>query len=1005
MTGRQMGDRAYPAGRADLLARIEDRVERYAQTRDRDAVDGDDAVRDAEELLAAVGWSWVTAGAGTPLDSEAVLAVAWFYWYRADIPDTPDISEISDVAHATLERSITLFTPLYEIDPDLLPPMLRDALADEAAPVSASQYYQEYLETGDPAALDRAVDQLRSVIQEEQDEQDGSEVLGRALTNLAAVLRERFLFSGDPEDLADAVEAGRGAVCGCRADDPELPARWSNLGAVLLARFDTQGRSEDLDEAVVAQQKAVRLAADDDDGHPVYLANLAAVLLTRLEQNGLVGDGDAAITAAREAVQALPTGAERAAALSTLGRALALRSGRTGETGDLDEAIDVGRTAVAEAGTGTGAASAATNLASSLSARWDQRGNPQDLREAGTAGGAALKAAPSGGTEAAMCSANLATIHWHIFEGTSDEPLLDSAVNLARAATDSAGTGSPYRAGYLATLAAVLHSRFERIGRQDDLTDALTAAREAVETLSPGHPDHPRTVSILALALQARAARSGDVKDLDDAVALSRAALAVTDPQNTFAPSLQINLATVLRDRFVRRGDLDDLDQAVEYLRGTAEGAPSVQDRTIATSNLCAVLGTRFEMTGQPEDLVSAVAAGRDALAAGGHQHAAGSMRLGNLSAALRARYEALGEATDLEEAVALARLAVARSGEGSPSHGGVLSVLGAALQSRALHAANPADLDADLDDAVAAARAAVACTPDGDPALPGRLSNLGGALQARAASAVHRTPGGAAAVTADLEEAVEASRRASRAARVVPSEVASMASNLCFALHMRFLAVGRADGLDEAVAAGELAVGRTRRDAPDRTTYLTNLALALGDRFNTSRHGGDLERALDSYREAAAVNTASPLQRLAAARWGGRLAASAGRSTAAAEALAQAVRLLPRAAWQGLQRASREDRTARAAGLAGEAAACCLTVGDAQEAVKLLESGRSVLWSQSLDVRTDLSRLHRISPALAGRLTEVARALNVRPEPMMSADAPHLHSDDRPWGVPDFLD
>lgn len=64
------------------------------------------------------------------------------------------------------------------------------------------------------------------------------------------------------------------------------------------------------------------------------------------------------------------------------------------------------------------------------------------------------------------------------------------------------------------------------------------------------------------------------------------------------------------------------------------------------------------------------------------------------------------------------------------------------------------------------------------------------------------------------------------------------------------------------------------------------------------------------------------------------------------------------------------------------DAAGWAITAGNLENALELLEQGRSVLWSQSLQLRTDLTRLRLADADLAARLEEVRAALDRAPGP-----------------------
>jgi hypothetical protein len=99
-----------------------------------------------------------------------------------------------------------------------------------------------------------------------------------------------------------------------------------------------------------------------------------------------------------------------------------------------------------------------------------------------------------------------------------------------------------------------------------------------------------------------------------------------------------------------------------------------------------------------------------------------------------------------------------------------------------------------------------------------------------------------------------------------------------------------------------------------------------------------------------------------------GNLAKRTGLADSAARGFAVAVGLLPRLAPLALQRSDSERWLATFSGLAGDAAACALDIGRPDQAIELLEQGRTVLLSHALGTRTDLSALRELKPKLADR-------------------------------------
>jgi hypothetical protein len=117
-------------------------------------------------------------------------------------------------------------------------------------------------------------------------------------------------------------------------------------------------------------------------------------------------------------------------------------------------------------------------------------------------------------------------------------------------------------------------------------------------------------------------------------------------------------------------------------------------------------------------------------------------------------------------------------------------------------------------------------------------------------------------------------------------------------------------------------------------------------------------------------------LRLTAATRWGSA-AMGAGWTQLAADGYAVAVGLLHEAAWHGLDRATREEQLARWSGLAAEAATAAVLDGHPERAIELLEQGRSVIWTQALNLRGDLARLAEKDPQLAERLDGIRKVLD----------------------------
>ncbi|WBB52447.1 hypothetical protein [Verrucosispora sp. WMMD573] len=908
-----------PDAREVLLARVEARVARYADTLDSAHVLGPQAAAEAAALLAIVDRA-------EHLDAEVMLAVAYLHWVRADHVD-------AEAKEAEVAIAVPLFADLYTLDPGLLPPSLHAQL-DEATGIRA---YRSWEQTGDPQALDEAVGLLRTACTE-----GGGGP--RRLSNLSSTLRQRFLLTGDRSDIDEAVVSAAEAVRRAESTDPNRGAWLSNQGSALLARFGHSGDPADLDTAVAALRAATAAAPGG-----VYLSNLAAALITRHTISADSGDLTAAQAAARAAVTG-PGHDDQSLADATAVLCLVLTRGYdvSGDPNILAEAITAGEQAVRLGG----GPEALTNLAVALVNRYLMTGFVADLDTAVDLGRQA--AADSTAAGQAINLSNLADTLQLRFAAGAPSNVLDEAVDVAAKAVAVAGPDDPGQVTYLANLGAAHLTRHEITGHDDDLEAALAAARSAVDAAGPAHRARPLAETTLGLALLARYETDGAPADLDEAVLLARAAAAAETGVNDRISCLG-NLYAALQQLFARDGEPALLDEAVNAAAEAARLAGGTAHAAVTQSNLSAAHGLRQEATGAPADVEAAVDAAQRAVVATSPGDRALAARYGNLSAARLARFTQFGALTDLDDAITAARQAVAVS-----TGPAVLATSRSGLAAALYHRFTVVQDCADLDEAVDAARASVAGSPKEAPERPGRRANLASVLMVR------DRPD-------DLDEAIEQYQEAVAAVTGAPVLRAALQSNLAHALSRRYMLTGSAADLTAAISVGREALESAgSRPVPDRATYLVNLARALHLYAERTDDTAATSEALNLLAQAEAAAETPAEDRLTAAVERGRIAAVAGNCEQARAGYSAAARLLPEAAWTGLDRRSRERHLSRTTAIGADAAAWQLTAADIPAAIELLELGRSVLWTSLLDQRPDLSLLKHEHPELVRRLVEV---------------------------------
>jgi molybdenum-dependent DNA-binding transcriptional regulator ModE len=958
-------------------------------------------------------WEILTDGDGSAGASFRVVAALGFYHLcRAQV--LPAGHSRDDTRKAQI-----LLGVIAEHAPELITGELRDFVdqadsSDNEAEVlmeAGLEALEEYERTQRAEALDEAAEAFREAVAVSAPDDQGR---GARLTNLGNALLERYRLTGHRADLVAAIDAMRQAVAAAPPGHPKRGTRLSNLGNCLLSSFRETGDLADLAAAIEAQQEALAASPDDDHGRGATLSNLAGTLLARFERTGDLTDLDAAVSYGNQAVAASPTGhPDRPAMLSSLGGALLRRFERIGASADLDAAIDAVEQAmaavprshssrsgflvtlsacfdrrfdltgdVADLNRAIDAAREAVdkipvghpdrpmrlaNLGAMLRTRFEQTGDLADLDTAIDVGQRAVAAASRGQGARADHLANLAPSLTRRFQVTGLLADLNAAVDAAQQAADFAPPGDPHRHLRLSNLSAILTERFDRTGDRADLDAAIVTAREAVDIIPHDHPERGGRLTNLGIALLTRFRLAGDIADLDGAVDAQRQAVSVSANQLDRARYLT-NLARALTARFDRWGDREDLDAAIEAdQQAIAATPPKHPDLAARRHNLGIDLLNRFQQVGDVADLDAAISASREGLQALPPNHVDAVLAWSNLGNALAVRFDHFQIGADLDAAIDAGREAIRLAPPDHPQRPSLLTNLAASLVARFHRSSDSADLDAAVD----IGQQAVAATPPGHSALAVRLNNL---------AATQRNRFDLNGSMADLDAAIDEVRRALQLMPPDHPERQAMLSNLGNCLRMRFEETRDAGDLDDALAVGRDAVDTMPEGHPDSVMNLVNFGTILYSRFSQTGDEADFEAAVGQWRQATQMTAAASTLRLLSAQTWGSEAVKAQRIGAAVEGYSAAVRLLSEAAWHGLDRATRQDQLARWGGLASDAAAAAILNGRPELAVELLEQGRSVLWTQALNMRSDLTLLADRAPDLARRLDDI-RAILDKPQ------------------------
>ncbi|MET9675782.1 CHAT domain-containing protein [Streptomyces sp. NPDC006482] len=742
--------------------------------------------------------------------------------------------------------------------------------------------------------------------------------------------------SHDPRQLVAAIQLARVAVAGTSRTQPRHAFALTSLGELLRLSWERGRSRKDLDEAVAVGRAAVAADGRDD---PVSTAHHLSTLATSLQE--LFDEARAtavleeAIALYRRALELLPSShPEYGGQRGNLGNALLRLSAERPDPAILDEAAVHQRAAVRHAVADTPAHTLALiNLAGTLLQLAGTTRSVVALDESADAYRKALARFPAdhphrGRIEEAAALAQRLRQAVRAVAADDDHPASESAGGSA-SGTASAARSAPRPRPELTALERAQNrlSRYEEYGNPADLEQALAG----FETLVRGSGDGDirfEATNGLGTSHWCRYERLGAPGDLDTAIGLFRAAFGTVPPEYPGVLPVQANLAGTLQLRWQHRGAIQDLTEAVELYRAVLASTDPEDPRLLwRRSGLGTCLLALALHHHDSSALAEAVTLLREP--AEGPDSPTLPASWSNLGEALRQQADWGGAGPDtLDEALDLARRAVAATDAGHPLHARFQSNLALALVQRF----REREEQPDLDDAVLAAHRAVAATPEGHPNLADRLRTHAEVLR----QAYDRNPAPAA--------------------------------------------------LDALIRAAQDAVDATPRRHRQHPSSLALLAFALGVRAVTEQDADALAASGLLYRLLARDEAVPVSGRVTAAhRWS--LCALRQDDWAEADAaLRFAVALLPRIAPRRITRTDQERRLAALVGLASDAAACAIRLGDPEGAVQLLEQGRGILLGQALDARTEVTELHRLHPVLALRFEELREALDRPEHPLFSS-------------------
>ncbi|KAJ7120836.1 CHAT domain-containing protein [Mycena epipterygia] len=456
--------------------------------------------------------------------------------------------------------------------------------------------------------------------------------------------------------------------------------------------------------------------------------------------------------------------------------------------------------------------------------------------------------------------------------------------------------------------------------------------------------------------------------DLDMAVStLKDAALKLTWGDSHYADIMSM-LGDAHLARFQHRRDAEDIDIAISLHReAMAEMAVyHSPDRAILLVNLASALfECFFDAGGGSADLDSAIQLYSEALDLWPASHPLHTPTRGRLGLALWIRSRITQDMAEMDRGVELIREATDLLPRLELEyHRRVLINLGPMV---GLYLWKPGNVP-NLDSAI---NLGLQALPDQSPSLERALSlsRVAHMLQERF---------DLTGDLADLDHAIKLYRGTLDA--ILPARHPSrglVLLNLSDVLYTRFKSVGERVNLDMAIEVLRDALDIFQPPHTFRAHTLPRISSVLAEKYAECPESETLEEWVNVCRDGAKDLSSNIFQRFSTStRWA--LFAETQAHSSALEGFEISVGLLPQLAMLGWDIQTRQKVliTKNNVGLASNAAACACQLNQNEKAVEFLEAGRSIFWSQGLQLHTPLNDVRSAHPSLAQHISEIAKNL-----------------------------
>lgn len=428
-----------------------------------------------------------------------------------------------------------------------------------------SAWFDQWRLTRDPAHLGRALAEYGQALDSDP---PARAALGIRI-NIGDALISRFGLSGDPQELASALEHLRAAAEGL----PDDPRAALSYGTALLDAYQHDGKEQRLAEAIRLLEFASGRNPAGSVDYRAALTNLGNALRARFAQTGDNADLGRAVDYHRAAVADLPEGAPDAAVwLAMYGHALYDRYAHAEDERDLAECDEVYARAAAREADGYEDVIFCGQGNVSIE-RYRRSGDAAYLQAALDLYARALEACPPAAPLRGVYLSDLGTAYRLRYLSTGQLRDLERAIATIDEAIALTDPDVPSRAALLMTRGMLNLDAYNQTGMVAAVSEGISDLTEAVTALSPSAPRRGDCQATLAGALILRTELAGLTADIEaagndivNAIGLLESALSLTAGEAAMRPQYLGALGDARLSRYRQAGEEADLDTAVALL-------------------------------------------------------------------------------------------------------------------------------------------------------------------------------------------------------------------------------------------------------------------------------------------------------------------------------------------------------------------------------------------------------------------------------------------------------